>query len=326
MPGDNKLTDEWPAEAKVRRRAGNRCAFRRLNSVSIAAARALPEQVQQWRQNLYSGPAIRSCSTAGREGTVQGGQEAHPATREGANKSPIWIMFCHLEPWAGFIMSHQLTFADSEFSSKHRQTRKRFSCPAWKILPWQNMVEVIEPFYPKAGNGRRPYPLETMLRIQCNWYNRATVPWKMPCTPSIRLFARLSLDSAPSHHHHEFPPPARQHQLARQLFRPSIAGWPSRRHDDLKALWWMPPPSVRRNKEQQRDPEMHQTKKGNQWHFGMKAPHWCRPRGPDPQPASTAANEHDLNWLGNLPWREQFARAGYQRAPSARSWPRGWPG
>ncbi|VDC13465.1 Putative transposase (identified by ISEscan HMM) [Klebsiella pneumoniae] len=84
-------------------------------------------------------------------------------------------------------MSHQLTFADSEFSTKRRQTRKEiFLSRMEQILPWQNMVEVIEPFYPKAGNGRRPYPLETMLRIHCmqHWYNRATVPWKMPCTKS----------------------------------------------------------------------------------------------------------------------------------------------
>ncbi|MCK6817060.1 IS5/IS1182 family transposase, partial [Enterobacter kobei] len=46
-------------------------------------------------------------------------------------------------------MSHQLTFADSEFSSKHRQTRKEiFLSRMEQILPWQNMVEVIEPFYP----------------------------------------------------------------------------------------------------------------------------------------------------------------------------------
>jgi IS5 family transposase len=57
--------------------------------------------------------------------------------------------------------SDQLTFADSEFSSKRRQTRKEiFLSRMEQILPWQNMVEVIEPFYPKAGNGRRPYPLE----------------------------------------------------------------------------------------------------------------------------------------------------------------------
>ncbi|MEI9352406.1 transposase, partial [Pseudomonas aeruginosa] len=61
-----------------------------------------------------------------------------------------------------------------EFSSKRRQTRKEiFLSRMEQILPWQNMVEVIEPFYPKAGNGRRPYPLETMLRIHCmqHWYN-----------------------------------------------------------------------------------------------------------------------------------------------------------
>ncbi|EBV6517129.1 hypothetical protein MB87_004801 [Salmonella enterica subsp. enterica serovar Emek] len=59
-------------------------------------------------------------------------------------------------------MSHQLTFADSEFSTKRRQTRKEiFLSRMEQILPWQNMTAVIEPFYPKAGNGRRPYPLMT---------------------------------------------------------------------------------------------------------------------------------------------------------------------
>ncbi|BBQ86582.1 hypothetical protein WP3W18E02_P12790 (plasmid) [Klebsiella sp. WP3-W18-ESBL-02] len=53
-------------------------------------------------------------------------------------------------------MSHQLTFADSEFSTKRRQTRKEiFLSRMEQILPWQNMTAVIEPFYPKAGNGRR---------------------------------------------------------------------------------------------------------------------------------------------------------------------------
>jgi IS5 family transposase len=84
-------------------------------------------------------------------------------------------------------MSHQLTFADSEFSTKRRQTRKEiFLSRMEQILPWQNMTAVIEPFYPKAGNGRRPYPLETMLRIHCmqHWYNLSDGAWKMPCTKS----------------------------------------------------------------------------------------------------------------------------------------------
>ena len=65
-------------------------------------------------------------------------------------------------------MSHQLTFADSEFSSKRRQTRKEiFLCRMDNLLPWTQLLEVIDPFYPKAGNGRRPYALETMFRIHC---------------------------------------------------------------------------------------------------------------------------------------------------------------
>lgn len=56
-------------------------------------------------------------------------------------------------------MEHQLTFADSEFSSKRRQTRKEiFLSRMNAILPWAKLLAVIEPVYPKAGNGRRPYP------------------------------------------------------------------------------------------------------------------------------------------------------------------------
>lgn len=66
-------------------------------------------------------------------------------------------------------MSHQLTFADSEFSTKRRQTRKEiFLSRMEQILPWQNMTAVIEPFYPKAGNGRRPYPRALSRRLACS--------------------------------------------------------------------------------------------------------------------------------------------------------------
>ncbi|PKQ71882.1 IS5/IS1182 family transposase, partial [Aeromonas sobria] len=73
-----------------------------------------------------------------------------------------------------FSMSHQLTFADSEFNGKRRKTRKEiFLARMDALLPWSRMLGVIEPVYPKAGNGRRPYPLDTMLRIHCmqQWYN-----------------------------------------------------------------------------------------------------------------------------------------------------------
>lgn len=54
-------------------------------------------------------------------------------------------------------MNHQLTFADSEFNGKRRKTRKElFLARMEALLPWAMMLEVIEPVYPKAGNGRRP--------------------------------------------------------------------------------------------------------------------------------------------------------------------------
>ena len=73
-------------------------------------------------------------------------------------------------------MSQQFTFTDSEFSSKRRQTRKAiFLFRMDSLLPWPQLLDIIEPFYPKAGNGRRSYSLETMFRIHCmqQWYSLA---------------------------------------------------------------------------------------------------------------------------------------------------------
>ena len=64
-------------------------------------------------------------------------------------------------------MSHQLTFADSEFSTKRPSDRKRFPPRMEQILPWQNMTAVIEPVLSQGGQWPTAYPLETMLRIHC---------------------------------------------------------------------------------------------------------------------------------------------------------------
>ena len=178
-------------------------------------------------------------------------------------------------------MSHQLTFADSEFSSKRRQTRKEiFLSRMEQILPWQNMVEVIEPFYPKAGNGRRPYPLETMLRIHCmqHWYNLSDGAMEDALyeIASMRLFARLSLDSALPDRTTimNFRHLLEQHQLARQLFK-TINRWLAEAgvmmtQGTLVDATIIEAPSSTKNKEQQRDPQMHQTKKGNQLRIPVK--------------------------------------------------------
>lgn len=102
-------------------------------------------------------------------------------------------------------MDHQLSFADSEFTNKRRQTRKeKFLGRMEKLIPWSRLIAVIEPHYPKAGNGRRPYPLNTMLRIHCmqHWYNLSDPAMEDALCEiaSMRLFAGLSLDKAiPDH-------------------------------------------------------------------------------------------------------------------------------
>jgi IS5 family transposase len=98
-------------------------------------------------------------------------------------------------------MSHQLAFADSEFNNKRRKTRKEiFHSRMNELMPWDQLEAVIEPFYPKLGHSRRPYPLSTMSRIHCMqyWYNMSDPAMEdalYEVTP-MRLFAGLSLDDS----------------------------------------------------------------------------------------------------------------------------------
>ena len=61
-----------------------------------------------------------------------------------------------------------LTFSEAEYAIKKRKTRREKFVEAMDILlPWRQLKEVIEPFYPKVGNGRKPYPLIVILRVHC---------------------------------------------------------------------------------------------------------------------------------------------------------------
>src|SRR3546814_14792743 len=60
----------------------------------------------------------------------------------------------------------QMTFGDAEYAGKRKRTkREKFLAEMEQVTPWSALLERIEPAYPKAGRGRRPYPLETMLRL-----------------------------------------------------------------------------------------------------------------------------------------------------------------
>lgn len=187
---------------------------------------------------------------------------------------------------------------------------------------------LIKPHYPKAGNGRRPYPLSTMLRIHClqQWYSLSdpTMEDALYEIASMRLFAGLSLDRPIPDHTTimNFRHLLERHGLTRQLFE-EVSTWLSEagvllREGTLMDATIIEAPSSTKNQQGERDPERHQAKKGNQWHFGMKAHIGVDARtGLTHSFTTTAANEHDLNQAKHLLHGEEsyaFADAGYRGA------------
>jgi IS5 family transposase len=176
----------------------------------------------------------------------------------------------------------QISFGDAEYAGKRKQTRREvFLAEMEQVVPWKSLLNLIEPLYPIAGRGRHPYPLATMLRIHLmqNWFG-----WSDPAmeealyeiTP-IRAFARLKLTG---------PIPDEttilnfRHLLEANELAPEILGrvnaYLARKGLMLKRgsivdATIIAAPSSTKNEKGERDPEMHQTKKGNQWYFGMKA-------------------------------------------------------
>ena len=144
------------------------------------------------------------------------------------------------------------------------------------------LVAVIEPFYPKGGNGRPPMPLETMLRIHFRqqWFGLSdrAMEESLVDIPAMRRFARLDAgeDVLPDEstilrfrHRRE------KNGLAQTLFAEVNAllterGLMVRQGTIVDATLIAAPPSTK-NETSQRDPERHPSKKGKQWYFGMKA-------------------------------------------------------
>ena len=150
-----------------------------------------------------------------------------------------------------------------------------------RLIPWELLEARIEPFHPKPGRGRRPYPLSTMLRVHCVqlFYDLSDPGMEdlLYEVESVRRFAGLRLAG---------PLPdettilklrhlLEEHDLGERLFAEINAhlaslGYGVRKGTIVDASI-VDAPSSTRNAKGGRDPEMHQTKKGSQWHFGMKA-------------------------------------------------------
>ena len=176
----------------------------------------------------------------------------------------------------------QSTFAELEHDSKKRRTRREvFLEKMDALIPWNRLEARIEPFYPKAGRGRRPYPLGAMLRVHCVqlFYNLSDPGMEdlLYEVESVRRFVGLRL-SGPLPDETtilNFRHLLEKHGLGETLFEEINAHLASQGHwlktGTIVDASILTAPSSTKNAKGERDPEMRQTKKGNQYYFGMKA-------------------------------------------------------
>lgn len=180
-------------------------------------------------------------------------------------------------------MTHQTSFAQAEFADKKKVTRReKFLARMEEVIPWAKLLAVIEPHYPKGERGRPPIGLERMLRVYFlqQWYALADEALEdaLYDSQALQHFARVDL-------HAEGVPDAttllkfrhllETHDLCKGLFAAINADLTARglllREGTLVDATLIAAPPSTKNQKKERDPEMHQTKKGNQWYFGMKA-------------------------------------------------------
>ena len=180
-------------------------------------------------------------------------------------------------------MNHQTSFSELEYNGKKRQTRRdQFLSQMEQQVPWKEWLALIEPVYPKGERGRPPIGCEKMLRLYLlqAWYNLSDEGMEDAVydSQSLRKFSRIDLT-------HESVPDATtmlkfRHLLeSNQLPEKMFAELNLRLHRQgilmcegtIVDATIIKAPSSTKNERRERDPEMHQAKKGNEWHFGMKA-------------------------------------------------------
>ena len=208
----------------------------------------------------------------------------------------------------------QMTLAAVKGFEKHnRATRKaEFLSRMESLMPWAEFCALIDSHYPKAGNGRPPVGLERMLRMYCiaNWFNLSDVACEdaLYDVPVFREFCRIDLgrERAPDATTlMNFRHLLEEHELGAALFAKVgelllANGMRLSGGTIVDATLIAAPPSTK-NQDKARDPEMHQTKKGNEWHFGMKLHIGADSKTGLVHSASvTAANVHDSHEVPNL--------------------------
>ena len=208
----------------------------------------------------------------------------------------------------------QQTFGALTGFEKHRKVTRRaqFLDEMNQVVPWPRLLALIEPHYPKVGNGRPPKGLEIMLRIYFlqHWFNLSdpAVEEALNDSLAMRAFVGVDLgrDAAPDESTVlKFRHLLEEHHLGDRMFA-EVSAYLAERGMKVNGgtivdATIIAAPSSTKNKEKKRDPEMHQTKKGNQWYFCMKGHIGVDSKSSLIHSAAvTPANTHDSQVVGHL--------------------------
>ena len=212
-------------------------------------------------------------------------------------------------------MKKQLSLATNDFERFRKPTRReKFLAEMQTVVPWTDLCALVEPYYPKVSNagGRPPVGLERMLRIHCLqlWFDLSdpAVEEALYDSQAMRAFVGIDLGHEPAPDETtvmRFRHLLEAHELGVRIFeevgRVLLERGLRLSKGTIVDATIIAAPSSTKNAEGSRDPEMHQTKKGNQWHFGMKVH-----VGVDAQSkvihsvVTTPANTADCKVLGQL--------------------------
>jgi len=221
-------------------------------------------------------------------------------------------------------MEKQQTFASVAWTQKGKVTRReRFLAEMDAVIPWAGVLRLIEPHYPKAGNGRQPLGLEKMLRIYFvqQWFNLSDPQAEdsLYDSESIRRFVRIELsdDVVPDETTIlRFRHLLEKHELTAKIFdlvkELLVAKRLLLKSGTIVDATIISAPSSTKNASKTRDPEMKQTRKGNQWYFGMKLHVGTDTKGRVHRVVATNAATADITQLGELLHGEESSVFGDQ--------------
>lgn len=228
-------------------------------------------------------------------------------------------------------MNNQYTLTDMEYSNRKKKTkREEFLDAMNEIIPWSYWVEMIRPYYFNNKRGRKPIGIEVMLRMYLMqiWFNLSDEGIEDSIYDSYAMRSFMHIDF----NEQQVPDATTllkfRHMLEKNKIGEKIFADVNERLDKSGLIMHggtivdaslIAAPKSTKNKTGERDPEMHQTKKGNEWYFGMKVHAGVdAATGYVHSLTGTSANMHDVSETSKLIRKDDhvvYGDSGYLGAP-----------